>query len=242
MSRASHDDFLLIYCEKGSGEVITDHFRGSVGQGDILLLPRGMAHKYHADSSEPWSIFWCHFRGQLAEEFVRHIGLLDNLPVLKGTADPALVSSFKSLLSIARTGYGKTAFVHCANQLRQILTLLARLRKKRVRMQKNFDFEAIRSYMLENVDQVLTLDELAAVGNLSKYHFARKYKELTGYTPLQHFAHLKIEHACYLLDSTGLSVGQISDQLGYDDPLYFSRLFKKTTGLAPSMYRQSTHR
>ncbi|MBY6189857.1 AraC family transcriptional regulator [Microbulbifer agarilyticus] len=242
MRRASHDDYLLLYCDSGAGQLSAGAFDGGIDRGDVLILPPGLAHQYSADGDAPWTIYWCHFRGALADVFFQHVGLNSETPVLKGIADPALQSSFKSLLSIARTGYGKTAFVHAANQLRQILTLLARLRKRRERVQKNFDYEVVHTYMLDNIDLPLTLETLASVCNLSKYHFARKYKELTGYAPLQHFTHLKVEHACFLLDSSELSIGEISFQLGFEDPLYFSRTFKKVTGLSPTTYRQSAHR
>ena len=241
MNRNHHDDFLLLYCEAGQGALVAGEFSGLVERGDVLVLPRGLAHVYSADHANPWTIYWCHFSGDLADAFLANIGLTSRQPLLKGVADPALKSSFKSLLSIARTGYGKTAFVHSANQLRQMLTLLARLGKKRERRQKNFDYDVIRDYMRDNIEQSLNLEELAALCNLSKFHFAHKYKALTGYSPLQHFTHLKIEHACHLLDSTDLSVGEIAFQLGYDDPLYFSRVFKRVIGLSPSSYRDSAY-
>ncbi|WP_375791535.1 helix-turn-helix transcriptional regulator [Microbulbifer hydrolyticus] len=53
--------------------------------------------------------------------------------------------------------------------------------------------------------------------------------------------HDNIEHACDLLDCTDLSVGEIAFQLGYDDPLYFSRVFKRVIGLSPSSYRDSAY-
>ncbi|WP_346839480.1 AraC family transcriptional regulator [Microbulbifer sp. SAOS-129_SWC] len=242
MIRDHHDDYLLLFCETGIGELEAGNFCGSVENGDVVVLPRGLPHRYRADDANPWTIFWCHFRGGLADAFLAHAGLTRSMPLLKGVAEPALKSSFKSLLSIARTGYGKAAFVHSANQLRQILTLLARLQKKRAQRQKGFDYEVIRNYMRDNLDQMLSLEELAALCNLSKYHFAHKYKELTGYAPLQHFIHMKVERACFLIDSTRFSVAQISFQLGYDDPLYFSRVFKRVTGLSPSKYRNSMHR
>jgi YesN/AraC family two-component response regulator len=49
---------------------------------------------------------------------------------------------------------------------------------------------------------------------------------------------MKIQRACYLLDSTGQSVKQVAASVGYDDAYYFSRLFKKTIGVAPNEYRK----
>ncbi|HET8705548.1 MAG TPA: helix-turn-helix transcriptional regulator, partial [Pseudomonadales bacterium] len=74
---------------------------------------------------------------------------------------------------------------------------------------------------------------------LSKFHFSKKYKALTGHSPIQHFIHLKMEQACYLLDISDQAVSLISQQLGYDDPHYFSRLFKKVIGVNPSQYRDA---
>jgi AraC family transcriptional regulator, arabinose operon regulatory protein len=50
---------------------------------------------------------------------------------------------------------------------------------------------------------------------------------------------MKMEYACELLDSTTLSVKAIASELGYRDPLYFSRLFKRTIGVPPTQYRHS---
>ena len=86
------------------------------------------------------------------------------------------------------------------------------------------------------------LDALAAVAHLSKYHFSSRYKALTGYSPIKHFLHMKIEYACQLLDSSEMSVKAISAELGYPDPLYFSRLFSKTIGMSPRAYRNSVRK
>ena len=53
---------------------------------------------------------------------------------------------------------------------------------------------------------------------------------------------MKMEHACHLLDSGALSVKSVSSDLGYDDPLYFSRLFKRTVGMSPRSYRKSVRK
>ena len=73
---------------------------------------------------------------------------------------------------------------------------------------------------------------------MSKYHFIKKFKAWSGQSPIQYFIHMKIQRACYLLDSTAMSVKEVAATLGYDDMYYFSRLFKKVLGIAPSDYRR----
>jgi AraC-like DNA-binding protein len=72
---------------------------------------------------------------------------------------------------------------------------------------------------------------------LSKYHFIKKYKALTGTTPINHFIQLKIERACHLLDVTNKGIKEIAWAVGYEDAYYFSRIFRKVMGISPSQYR-----
>ncbi|MDX1452963.1 MAG: AraC family transcriptional regulator [Oleiphilaceae bacterium] len=241
MRRQEHDDYLLMYCVDGAGEVSGEldsgaSFASHIQAGDIVLLPPGVAHQYAARPQQPWSLFWCHFRGRLATEFYQHIQFAEE-PIIRGLNDPNLHSGFSSLLSIVGSGYSLTVFVHAANQLRQVLTLIERLRRRSQRSSEADALALARSYMRDNLHRRLSLEELARVSQLSKFHFNRRYRQLTGYSPLQHFIHLKVEHACYLLESSTLSIADIAFELGYEDPLYFSRVFRKVTGIAPRTYR-----
>ena len=141
---------------------------------------------------------------------------------------------------ITPTGYSIRAFINAANQLRHLLTQTALdIRTSQARNHQGLQLEQVQGFMLENLDQHLSLDQLAAHANMSKYHFSNRYKALTGYSPIKHFLNMKMEHACGLLDGTDLSVGAIASRLGYDDPLYFSRLFSRTVGISPRAYRAS---
>ena len=59
-----------------------------------------------------------------------------------------------------------------------------------------------------------------------------------GYTPIAHFIDLKMKRASYLLDMGNKTISEISYTLGYDDPYYFSRIYKKVTGRSPRGYRK----
>ncbi len=242
MRRREHDDFLLMYCVDGVGDLSGEKeggtaFHTAVTAGDVVLLPPGIAHDYAARATQPWSLFWCHFRGEQARAFYEHIQFPGAEPVVRGLSDLSLQTGFSSMLSIVGTGYSATSFIHAANQLRQVLTLIERLRRRTHREEEARSLATVRDYMRDNLHRRLTLDDLARVSQLSKFHFNRRYRALTGYAPLQHFTHLKIEQACYLLESSQRSIADISFELGYDDPLYFSRVFRKVTGRAPSAYR-----
>jgi AraC-like DNA-binding protein len=83
-----------------------------------------------------------------------------------------------------------------------------------------------------------TLQTLASEVRLSSFHFARSFKQATGLPPHRFLIQLRIEKAKELLEHTALSITEIAAHIGYDDPGYFSRLFLKEVGVAPSRYRR----
>ena len=244
MERQRHDDNLLIYCVDGRGQAQTTDWSGQVGPGDVLLLPQGVAHRYHADPIDPWTIYWVHFQGSSTAIFNQYLGYCEaGNPVTRVGVSPQLTAHFLGLMEAHRTGYNTRAFINAANRLRHLLTELAlEMRRAQAINQRSFNLAAVQSFMLEQLSQQLDLDTLAAAATLSKYHFSNKYKALTGYSPIKHFLNMKMEHACHLLDSADLSVKELAAALGYDDPLYFSRLFSKTIGMSPRAYRNSVRK
>jgi AraC-like DNA-binding protein len=243
MQRPRHDDNLLLYCVDGSGILEAGGSEYRVGSGDLMLLPQGLAHDYAASGQDPWTIYWVHFQGTSTRVFMDYLGYREGQAVVQAGVSPALLAAFNSLLSVRRTGYSSSAFINAANQLRHLLTQFA-MESSRAQAQRQgtLDLDSIQAYMQDNIHAQLELEDLAAVAHLSKFHFSNRYKALTGYSPIKHFLHMKIEYACQLLDSSELSVKAIAAELGYPDPLYFSRLFSKTMGLSPRAYRSSVRK
>ncbi|MGB7769055.1 MAG: AraC family transcriptional regulator [Verrucomicrobiia bacterium] len=93
------------------------------------------------------------------------------------------------------------------------------------------------SYMLQHLDQPLDVATLAATASFSPSHYSALFKRWTGCPPIDYFIHLRMQHACWLFDSTSLNVREVAAALGYDDPFYFSRTFKSVNRVAPSEYR-----
>ena len=97
-------------------------------------------------------------------------------------------------------------------------------------------------YMMRHLDRPLRVSTLATEVNISPSHFFYLFKRHVGRTPIDYFIRLRLQHACRLLEETEMSVKAIAYTLGYDDPFYFSRIFKSFHRMAPSKYRSQPRR
>ena len=238
MRRTEHDSFLLIYCQDGRGSLTVEERTWQVLPGDLILLPRGTPHEYRANQRAPWSIYWVHYDGELSAEYTE--AFAQPSPVVNIGQHPRLIADFEGLCALRNVGFAQPAFIHGACQLKQLLTYLATLMvQHQPQGGQRIDLDRVQELMHLRLDASLDLAALAAEANMSKYHFARRFKQLTGHSPIQHFIHLKMQHACHLLDASGRAIKQVSAEVGYDDPYYFSRLFKQVIGMSPRDYRRS---
>jgi len=76
---------------------------------------------------------------------------------------------------------------------------------------------------------------------LSASRFAHRFRAETGYAPIDYLTRMRVQRACQLLLSTASPVRDVADRLGYRDPYYFSRVFRRVMGTPPSTYRQRAH-
>ena len=94
------------------------------------------------------------------------------------------------------------------------------------------------SYFNENYNRDINIEEYAASRGMSVSWFIRNFKKFTGTTPMQFITSIRITNAQMLLETTNYAVNEIARIVGYDNPLYFSRLFRKQKGCSPSEHRK----
>lgn len=98
--------------------------------------------------------------------------------------------------------------------------------------------KAVQVYLQEKYQEPYSLERLASLFGCKAAYLLRLYRKITGSTPTQDLIRLRIERAKRLLvGHPGLEIKQVAAAVGYDDPLYFSRLFKKETGHTPTAFR-----
>jgi len=124
--------------------------------------------------------------------------------------------------------------------LLQLLVLVSRIKNETKIQKNNPKYEVIQKTvenMHQNYNQKWSINDFAKLCNLSEYYFIHLFKEFTGMPPIQYLTNIRIDKAKELLLNSSLSIHEISYIVGYNNPLYFSRLFKKVTGVSATSYR-----
>jgi AraC family transcriptional regulator len=98
----------------------------------------------------------------------------------------------------------------------------------------------VTSYMREHLHEDVSLDDLAAQANLSKFHLLRMFKASTGFTPHRYLVDLRMRKAAELLRSTRQSVLRVAIECGYSSPGQFAAAFRRVHGVSPGVYRSNS--
>lgn len=236
----------LIYCVSGSGKLQYQDKKRTIERGDLVIIDPNTPFTFTISNSSKVAentVYWINFTGDLAHDFAQRLLMKMDMGVAHAGVLNNIVSDFDHLLALGARGYTATNVIHAVHILQQALSFLAlQLRLTMFNNSSSFDLEAVEALMRNSLHQELSLDTLAHYSQLSKFHFAKKFKELTDSSPIQHFINMKIQHACSQLDNSDVAIKDIASGLGYSDPYYFSRLFKKLVGISPKQYRDSRHR
>ena len=231
-NQSGRKDFYLLYLLSGELDVLIGEETVRASAGSLIIFPPNKRYKYSYSSAEELDYLWVHFTGSYAERLLSECGL-SPLPYFS----PALNSrripeKFKKIFEIFETG-GSLQRHELAVTLEQII--LSAASKEKGGKKRSLD-RSIR-YIHLNYNQKISIPELAAMENLSNSRYIALFTDQMGASPTSYIIKLRINSACDLLLTTDLSVKQIGTLVGYDDPHFFSKLFKKHVGLSPKAYK-----
>lgn len=233
------DQHIMIYCSEGRGWI---KFRGNeykMEPGDYCFIPQREPHAYAADTLNPWTIYWFHFKGSNADAIVEELSKSGRL---KGfiSYNGMCLSLFDEIYARLDAGYGIEAMQYANMSFWKLLAVFI-YNAESVADDKLHDKDAVESaieYMKSNVSKSLTLNQVSREVNLSGSHFSFLFRKKTGFAPMEYFNHMKVQLACQFLMFTGMRIKEIAHEVGIEDQYYFSRLFSRVMGLSPSHYRE----
>lgn len=232
--------FILIYCIKGQGMITIHDINIQLKPNSYYIIPAQTKHEYHAVKKDPWSIYWCHFTGTNSNHIYHKF--------IQSSMDKALyipyeerrIGLFENILNVLEDGYRNENIEYVNIVLWQLLNsflfneYFSAIEKAKI---KGDVIDNSIKFMKSNIERPLQVGEIVSHFNYSSSHFYSMFKKKTGFSPILYFNQLKIQKACQYLSFTDMSVKEISYTLGFSDPLYFSRLFKKLMNVSPQQYR-----
>jgi AraC-like DNA-binding protein len=232
---------LAILCLGGLGWVRGDGGTQGVAAGDFVWLPAHEAHAYGSGPRNPWTILWAHFTGREVPAWEELLGVRgpDRPSVLALPDDRLDELALHRVFAALERGFAVRHLVASAAALRQSLSTVAQLGGDRRDPRSASERVALSIETLRrDWQRPHRLEELATAARVSVAHYSVLFRRQVGFSPIDFLIRLRVGHACRLLDTTALPIGEIGERTGYEDPYYFTRCFRRVMGCSPRAYRK----
>ena len=236
------NEFQLVYITQGQGVFQSASLDlVKVSEGNLLLLFPNEWHTYKPDEAIGWEVYWVGFQGTQPSQLVREGFFEKTAPVINVGYREDLLGLFQQLISQAKqeeTGFQQLI----AGFIFHLLGLAFQKQQADHFEDKTMAEKIMKARMIiRQQAETITPELLATELNVSYSWFRRSFKAYTGSSPAQYITLIKMQQAKELLETTGLTITQIADQLRYTSPYYFSVSFKRTSGMTPGEYRKMAH-
>lgn len=236
-------DYQLIYVASGRGYF---YFNNSpepsiVEAGNMVLYHPDEFQKYEYYGKDHAGIYWIHFTGNAIEETFLKYGLDSGRNVLPSGMSSFYSQTFEQIileLQLQKEFYEESAallFSHIIMTAGRHQRELAHSRFVPLR-----EVEEVMIYFREHYHEAINIESFVEERGYGVRSFFRNFKKYTGLTPLQYLLEVRLLNAMKLLETTNFQINEISRLVGYDNALYFSRLFHKHMGVSPKEYRNDS--
>ena len=235
---------LLHYVLKGCGDVTVAGKRFRVHENEVFFIPQNCVSYYESDNEDPWLYAWIGFKGVAGDAALELAHLSADRPVAS-IPDPDAIRDIISDMEEAM--FEPHGYFLLMSGLYRLLSELTKtegreaaqaeatveLDKQNADKQINY----VKYRIEQGFDKPITVQQLADEAGLTRPYLSAVFKKRTGYTIKEYITVLRMDKAKMLLLQTNASTKAIALLCGYDDPLYFSRIFRKYVGCTPSEHR-----
>lgn len=232
-------DYQLIYVASGRIVVNYDGVTEVVSAGHMLLYRPGIAQDYTYHAEDRPEVYWIHFTGSDVEAVMEKNGFGAETHMVHAGSSPEYQQLFLRIIrELQVPGIRREELVLLLFE--QILLLMYRSLQEESGSNHRIREEAEHAvhFFNENLRSPISIQEYAASRHMSTCWFIRSFRQYIGMSPMQYITSMRIAKARWLLENTSCNINEVSDLVGYENPLYFSRIFKKQTGVSPANYRK----
>lgn len=224
----SHPYFEFIYFLNAKAQIDIPMGRLDLVPYDVVIYPPGVTHHEHPDLTYPQEII-C---------IAAYIDTPETLPTafqfsdVGGTLGWLFEQSYLEYLKKEEgyetmiTTYIKAIVLHAIRSLQSNKVETLDILNTCVR------------FIHEHFHESLSMTQLSAISNVSESYISRLFQKSLGMSPMRYLNSIRIDISKKLLLDCSLSINEIATKVGFSDPLYFSRVFRKFTGISPSQFRK----
>ncbi len=225
----------IYYIIEGECAIEVDGVYHKAKPKQLFLLPSGSVQSLYTEENKTVKKYWLHCALPCKE---KDFSNLLNLPIFIDVDEPDFVeSTFQNILA-CENGLSLAAKLEQKAEILKLLSyFLTKADTSKINVEHDKKISYIISYIEKNLHRQISLEELSSLLHLHKNYFVRYFKAATGFTPNAFINDRRIKLAQKLLLDENISIGDVSTLTGFKDPCYFSRYFKKKTGMHPTLYR-----
>jgi AraC family transcriptional regulator of arabinose operon len=224
----------LFVCTAGSGWVRVGRAEHVIVPGTAFVIPRDEPYAY-AGTQGAWTLWWCSLIGTDVDEVLAEVGMTAEHPVATIGNLERLVAVIDDIIQT----YDRDTSPHEAIEASGAgWQLISRLDAGRTATPNADPLARAVEYLSERYRANVRVPELSAAVGVPPAKLAALFREATGGGVLSYIIGLRMTEARRLLAETSLTVGEVATAVGYDDPYYFSREFRRRHGMTPSGCRR----
>ena len=236
-------DYQLLYIAKGKGHFYFDGKERVVTEGSMVLYRPDESQMYYYHAPDKTEVYWVHFTGSQVQPILRLYRLPETENVFYAGTSSDYQYMYRQMiqeLQLCRANYEELLSL----TLRHIFIMINRQISEGGKAGGEIRNEIERAvhYFNENYNRQINIDGYAASRHISTCWFIRSFRQILKVTPMQYIMSLRLANAQSLLETTEYNITEIAEAVGYDNPLYFSRLFHRHMGVSPTEYRKKTNK
>ncbi|MDF2923564.1 MAG: hypothetical protein K0R57_2478 [Paenibacillaceae bacterium] len=238
------DCYLLHYVCRGEGFYTRQGVTHALAAGDVFCIFPDEVVYYYSKPGESWSFYWFSFNGRRASDYAGRAGFTAASPVVRLNPAHRLDRKMDALLELL----GREAEPRRLALLGQLYGLLEELEASVTAesaaagsgktAHSQYVHKALQ-YIAFNYHRPLRVTDISGYLGLDRTYFSKLFSQATGIPPQTYILRFRLEKSMPLLTNTDLSLGEICRVIGLEELFYYSRAFKKMTGVSPSEYRKA---
>ncbi|MGG1575049.1 AraC family transcriptional regulator [Fictibacillus sp. NRS-1165] len=243
-SSHKHDNLSeIVYICDGKGTFIIDGVTYEASKGDILVYNKDVLHEEWSNPDHPLKTYFCGITN-LSIEGLKDLHVIPSgiNPVIRRNKYSSKIETYLSEIFDEAALQAEGDEMICQHLLTSLITVIHRiihLHHQDTSTEKNDSLShRIKEYIDKHYTRSLSLEDLAEAFFISPYYLSHVFKEEKNLSPIHYLITRRMGEAKRLLVSTNLKIREVAQLVGYDNPNYFTMLFKKFTGQSPKRFKQ----